>query len=108
MNLGRLLLGAIALLALSAVIACGGTEIREVEVVKIVEKEVPIEVIKEIEVEKVVKQVETVLVTETIIEEVEVEVAGETITKIVEKEVVKEVIVAVSTPVVIHMDASLQ
>ena len=108
MNLGRLLLGAIALLALSAVIACGGTEIREVEVVKIVEKEVPIEVIKEIEVEKVVKQVETVLVTETIIEEVEVEVAGETITKIVEKEVVKEVIVAVATPVVIHMDASLQ
>ena len=84
MNLGRLLLGAIALLALSAVIACGGTEIRDVEVVKIVEKEVPIEVIKEIEVEKVVKQVETVLVTETIIEEVEVEVAGETITKIVE------------------------
>ena len=108
MNLGRLLLGAIALLTLSAVIACGGTEIREVEVVKIVEKEVPIEVIKEIEVEKIVKQVETVLVTETIIEEVEVEVAGETVTKIVEKEVVKEVIVAVATPVVIHMDASLQ
>ena len=48
MNLSRLLLGAITLLALSAVIACGGSEIREVEVVKVVEKEVPVEVIKEV------------------------------------------------------------
>ena len=48
MNLRRFLVGALALLALSAVIACGDAEIREVEVVKVVEKEVPVEVIKEV------------------------------------------------------------
>ena len=48
-------------------IACGET-VREVEVVKVVEKEVPIEVVKEVAVEKIVKEV----VTETVIEEVEV------------------------------------
>ena len=106
MNLSRLLVGAITLLVLSAVIACGGAEIREVEVVKVVEKEVPVEVIKEVAVEKIVKEVvvETEVVTETVVEEVEVEIAGKTVIK----EVVKEVIVAVATPVVIHMDASLQ
>ena len=35
-------------------IACGETEIREVEVVKVVEKEVPVEVVKEVAVEKIV------------------------------------------------------
>ncbi|MCH2416986.1 MAG: hypothetical protein MK195_09545, partial [Acidimicrobiales bacterium] len=100
MNLRRFFVGVLALLALSAVIACGDSEIREVEVVKVVEKEVPVEVIKEVAVEKIVKEV----VTETVVETVEVEVAGETVVK----EVVKEVIIPVATPVVLHMDASLQ
>ena len=52
MNLRRFFVGVLALLALSAVIACGDSEIREVEVVKVVEKEVPVEVIKEVAVEK--------------------------------------------------------
>ena len=76
MNLRRFLVGALALLALSAVIACGDAEIREVEVVKVVEKEVPVEVIKEVAVEKIKEVVVTEVVTETVVEEVEVEVAG--------------------------------
>ena len=55
MNLRRFFVGVLALLALSAVIACGDSEFREVEVVKVVEKEVPVEVIKEVEVEKIVE-----------------------------------------------------
>ena len=77
-NKGRTLTASIVLLVAAFVmfsIACGET-VREVEVVKVVEKEVPVEVIKEVAVEKIV--------TEQVIKEVEVEVE-------VEKEVIKEV-----------------
>ena len=77
-NKGRTLTASIVLLVAAFVmfsIACGET-VREVEVVKVVEKEVPVEVIKEVAVEKIVK--------EQVIKEVEVEVE-------VEKEVIKEV-----------------
>ena len=75
-NKSRTLTASIVLLVAAFVmvsIACGET-VREVEVVKVVEKEVPVEVIKEVAVEKIVK--------EQVIKEVEVEV---------EKEVIKEV-----------------
>ena len=75
-NKGRTLTASIVLLVAAFVmfsIACGET-VREVEVVKVVEKEVPVEVIKEVAVEKIVK--------EQVVKEVEVEV---------EKEVIKEV-----------------
>jgi len=77
-NKGRTLTASIVLLVAAFVmvsIACGET-VREVEVVKVVEKEVPVEVIKEVAVEKIVK--------EQVVKEVEVEVE-------VEKEVIKEV-----------------
>ena len=77
-NKSRTLTASIVLLVAAFVmvsIACGET-VREVEVVKVVEKEVPVEVIKEVAVEKIV--------TEQVIKEVEVEVE-------VEKEVIKEV-----------------
>ena len=77
-NKSRTLTASIVLLVAAFVmvsIACGET-VREVEVVKVVEKEVPVEVIKEVAVEKIVK--------EQVIKEVEVEVE-------VEKEVIKEV-----------------
>ena len=51
---GLLSLLFIAMTALA--VACGGTEIREVEGVKIVEKEVPVEIVKEVAVEKIVKE----------------------------------------------------
>ena len=77
-NKSRTLTASIVLLVAAFVmvsIACGET-VREVEVVKVVEKEVPVEVIKEVAVEKIVK--------EQVVKEVEVEVE-------VEKEVIKEV-----------------
>ena len=77
-NKSRTLTASIVLLIAAFVmfsIACGET-VREVEVVKVVEKEVPVEVIKEVAVEKIVK--------EQVVKEVEVEVE-------VEKEVIKEV-----------------
>ena len=73
-NKSRTLTASIVLLVAAFVmvsIACGET-VREVEVVKVVEKEVPVEVIKEVAVEKIVK--------EQVVKEVEVE-----------KEVIKEV-----------------
>ena len=81
-NKSRTLTASIVLLVAAFVmvsIACGET-VREVEVVKVVEKEVPVEVIKEVAVEKIVK--------EQVVKEVEVEkeVIIE-VTKIVEVEV---------------------
>ena len=77
-------------------IACGGTEIREVEVVKVVEKQVPVEVVKEVTVEKIVIQ-------ESIKEvPIEVEVVKEVLrTEIVEKPITKittKIVVATPTP----------
>ena len=72
-NKSRTLTASIVLLVAAFVmvsIACGET-VREVEVVKVVEKEVPVEVIKEVAVEKIV--------TEQVVKEVEVEVEVEAV-----------------------------